>query len=210
MIDSNDPPAVPLWVNGHVFLTMAPMFQDIRKPSDGRVLRRTPLCDGTVVDGVVEAARNAGDSWRVLSCAERVGLCQRLAQELARYTDHFRKFLAEEADETEAEAEIEVLGALEILRKPPEATSPNEPPVVAIIGQADAPLLGALRLAVAALMTGAAVVIKPDPATPSALVALGELTGRCGFPPGVFNVVHGGDAVVARLRELNDVGLWFS
>ena len=32
MTDSNDILAVPLWINGHAFLTMAPAFFDVRDP----------------------------------------------------------------------------------------------------------------------------------------------------------------------------------
>lgn len=210
LIDSNDPPAVPLWLNGHVFLTMAPAFHDVRRKSDGKVLRRTPLCDGEVANRAVDVARSAGEAWRVLSAPERGRLCTLLAQELARYADHFCKLLVEETGKTEAESELEVSVALEVLRKPVVSASSDDESVIAIIGHANTPLVGPLRLAVAALMAGSTVVIKPDPATPSVLVALGELTGRCGFAPGVFNVVHGGDAVVERLRELSDVRLQFS
>jgi len=72
------------------------------------------------------------------------------------------------------------------------------------------PLLAPLRLAVPSLMAGAVVVIRPSPETPSALFALAELTARCGFPDGVLNIVHGGEAVVDGLRASSGVSLLFS
>jgi acyl-CoA reductase-like NAD-dependent aldehyde dehydrogenase len=71
-------------------------------------------------------------------------------------------------------------------------------------------MLEPLRLAVPGLAAGAVVVLKTDPSEPSALVALAELTGRCGFPPGVFNVVHGGEAMLQCFRDLPDVQFMFA
>jgi len=51
-----------------------------------------------------------------------------------------------------------------------------------------------------ALAAGNTVVLKPSPFTPLATLRLGELL-RDVFPPGVLNVVSGGDALGARMTE---------
>ena len=38
------PPALPLWRDGHAYLTVTPAFLDVRNPRSGEVLRRIPLC----------------------------------------------------------------------------------------------------------------------------------------------------------------------
>jgi malonate-semialdehyde dehydrogenase (acetylating)/methylmalonate-semialdehyde dehydrogenase len=48
-------------------------------------------------------------------------------------------------------------------------------------------------------------VLKPSERTPSASIRLAELFIEAGFPKGVFNVVHGGKAVVDALMEHPDV-----
>jgi len=81
---------------------------------------------------------------------------------------------------------------------------------VGIVGNAAAPLLDPLRIAVPALMAGAVVVIKPNPDMPSAIFALAELTARCAFPGGVFSILHGAEAAVDGLRSLEGVRLLFA
>jgi succinate-semialdehyde dehydrogenase / glutarate-semialdehyde dehydrogenase len=209
LIDSDAPSAVPLWINGHAFLTMPSEFQNVCSRTDGRVLRRTPLCSAEVAVKAVDAALNASEGWSALSRLERSKLFLGLAEAMLRYVDHFRSLIVEEAGKTEVESSAEVDAALAVLIasfSPPESDSEH---VVAVIGEASAPLLGPLRVAIPALLAGSAVIAKPDPATPSVLVALAELMGRCGFPPGVFNVVHGGEAVLAGLRESRGVRLLF-
>ena len=44
MRQTDEPLAIPLWINGHAYLTLAPAFLDVRNPASGEILRRTPLC----------------------------------------------------------------------------------------------------------------------------------------------------------------------
>lgn len=209
LIDSDAPPAVPLWINGHAFLTMPPEFQDVCNRTDGRVLRRTPLCNAEVAGKAVDVALNACEGWRALGGQERSKLFLGLAEAMLGYVDHFRSLIVEEAGKTEVESGAEIDAVLAVLGGSSSAAESDREDVVAIIGESSDPLLGPLRVAVPALLGGSVVVIRPDPATPSVLVALGELIGRCGFPPGVFNVVHGGEAVLAGLRGSRGVRLLF-
>lgn len=210
LIESDDPPAVPLWINGHAYLTMVSEFVDIRNRSDRQVLRRTPLCPRDVADKAVEAAQNAKGGWSALSGSDRRALFLRLADALDHYAEHLCGLIAEETGKTEAASGAEVAEALTVLREADGSYSAGQMAVVAIVGEAGLPLLGPLRLAIPELMAGSVVVMKSDPSAPSVLVALAELTGRCGFPAGVFNVVHGGDAVLTGFRELAGVRLLFA
>ena len=205
LIDSSDVPAVPLWINGHAFLAMAPDFHVVRCPSDGRILRRTPLCGTEVADAAASAAISAVDALRLLSRELRVQLMVRLADALVQYADHFGQLLAEESGLSAAASAAELSHATGLLRSVNGGVKSREGVVVLIVARAESPLAAPLRLAVDALMAGNTVLIKTDPGSPSVLVALAELSGRCGFPPGVINVVHGGDALLDRLRELADV-----
>ena len=117
LFESSDPPAVPLWVNGHAFLTMASAFQDVCSSVDGRVLRRTPLCAGDIALTAVDAATKAGAAWRALTELERGKLCSRLADALEQYFDHVCGLIVEETAKTLAEAGAEVHAALDDLRE---------------------------------------------------------------------------------------------
>ena len=195
MMQNDDTLAIPLWINGHAYLTLAPEFVDVRNPASGQVLRRTPLCGAATAQQAVTAALAAAAPWAARPAAERAALLGALGEALAAYADHFARLVVEESGLDSALAAAEVAAAVALLRSPP---SGGESGVLAIVAQS--PLLPPLRLAVPALLAGAALIVRPPPETPSAIFALAELSGRCGFPPGVFNVAHGADALIDGLR----------
>jgi len=197
-MQTDDMPAIPLWINGHAYLTLAPAFLDVRNPASGEILRRTPLCDTSAARQAVAAAQAAVAAWAAQSAAARVALLAALGQALATYAAHFVRLIVEESGKDEALAATEVADAVALLCSPPVGDASG---VVAIVGSDASPLLSSLRLAVPALTAGAALVIRPAPQAPSAILALAELSARCGFPGGVLNVLHGDDAAVDGLRS---------
>jgi len=206
MLQADAPPAIPLWINGHAFLTMAPGFLDVCNPMSGKVLRRTPLCGVGEAQKAVEAARVALAPWFAFS-SQRAAMLAAAGNALAGYADHFAKLIVEETGKDAAAADDEVAAAVALLRT---ATPSDVSGVVGIVGDAALPLLGALQLAVPALVAGATVVIRPAPQAPSALFALAELTARCNFPGGVFNILHGAEDAVNGLRNANGGQILFS
>jgi len=72
--------------------------------------------------------------------------------------------------------------------------------VVAAITPWNFPVSAACTKIAPALAAGNTVVLKPSPFTPLATLRLGELL-RSVFPPGVLNVVSGGDALGAQMTE---------
>lgn len=203
-MQNDDALAIPLWVNGHTYLTLAPAFLDVRNPVSGELLRRTPLCGASVAQQAVTAAAAATAPWAARSAAERAALLGALGDALDAYAAHFARLVVEESGVDAALAAAEVASAVALLRSPPVGAAAAQ--VLAVIAQT--PLLPPLQLAVPALMAGATLVIRPLPQTPSALFALAELSGRCGFPGGVLNVLHGGDEAVAGLRDAGVQLLW--
>lgn len=203
MTQDDDALAIPLWIGGHAYLTLAPGFVDVRNPATGQLLRRTPLCGPAEADQAVACARGAAAGWRAQSDGARAGFLAAVGDALAGYAAHFARLIVEESGQDVTLAAAEVADAIALLRGAPGADAQAEAEaeaVVAIVGNRLAPLCSALRIAVPALRAGLAVVVRPSPETPSALFAFAELTGRCDFPPGVFNVLHGGDGAVAGLR----------
>jgi acyl-CoA reductase-like NAD-dependent aldehyde dehydrogenase len=207
MFQLEDPLAIPLWINGHAYLTMAPAFLDVRNLASGQVLRRTPMCGPDEAEKAVEAARAASGQWAAQTAGARADLLAAVSDALEGYASHFSGLLVEEAGMENDVATAEVNAAVALLRAPTERSVSG---VLGIVGDSVKPLLGALQIAVPALVAGAVVVVRPHPETPSALFALAELTGRCGFPGGVFNVLHGGKPAIAGLRSQVDVTLFFS
>ncbi|MBL8366412.1 MAG: aldehyde dehydrogenase family protein [Candidatus Accumulibacter sp.] len=188
--------AIPLWINGHAYLTMAPAFFDVRDARSGEVKRRTPLCGASEALAAAGSAQAALADWAARTVAERAALLLVLADALAGYGEHFAALISEETGKDAGSAAAEVDAALALLRDRDSATdsrggSSAAKAVVAVVSDDSAPLLGPLRHAVPALLAGATVVVKPSPKAPSAAFALAELTAESAFPAGVFNVLHG-------------------
>ncbi|MEY2632613.1 MAG: hypothetical protein RIR00_1267 [Pseudomonadota bacterium] len=195
MLAPEGPLAVPLWINGHAYMTVTPDFFDVRNPQTGEVLRRTPLCNADEVAVAVRAAAEARPEWAASGAEVRQACLTALADAISHYGDHLSGLLAEESGLSAAACAAELAAATASLRQPAAAETPAG--VIGILAQNGAPLSSVLRPAAAALAAGATLVINPLPAVPGILFALAELTGRVGFPPGVLNVVLG-DAVIGQ------------
>lgn len=188
--------AIPLWINGHAFLTVTESFFDVVDPQTGEAIRRVPLCGAGEAEEAAAAARAALPTWAGLSTAERQAHLAALGAALEGYAGHFAKLLRQETGRGETEAEAEVAAAVAILRAAVPAPAGG---VVAVIGDAARPLAALAELAAPALAGGATVVCKPSPKAPSAAFALCELSARAGWPAGVLNLVQGDEAAVEGL-----------
>ncbi|MEF8702343.1 MAG: aldehyde dehydrogenase family protein [Candidatus Accumulibacter sp. UW26] len=208
MTESDEILAVPLWINGHAYLTMAPAFFDVRDPHTGQIRRRTPLCGAPAARAAVESARHALPVWAALTSEARAARLVGLGAALAEYAEHFAGLIAEETGCDPAAAAAEVAAGLKILAAAAAgAAATGGGGVVAVVSDHTAPLLGPLKHAVPALLAGATVILKPSPKTPAAAFALAELSARSGFPGGVFNLLHGDLAAVEGLCADADVSL---
>ena len=143
------PKAIPLWVNGHAYLTVTDAFFDVVDPANGEAIYRVPLCGNDEAAEAVGAARAAQPAWAALPMAARQGYLDALAAGLDRYTGHFAKLLRKETGFSEEAAQAEVAGALAALR----GTAAGEAGVVAIVVDAMA------RIGRKALKTGASRLV---------------------------------------------------
>lgn len=213
--DDEDVMALPLWINGHPYLTMTDTFFDVTNPKTGEVLRRTPLCGADAAASAVAAAQAVLPAWAVVPDSERAAFLLPIADALEGYAAHFAGLIAAETGQDDVVAAAEVAAAVALLRV--ARALPRQDAVVSVAVNDDrSPLLGLLSLAVPAILAGTAVVAKPSPKAPSAAFAFAELTARAGLPGGVFNIVQGdleaieglcAQAAVARLVFAGDAAL---
>lgn len=190
------PMAIPLWVNGHAYLTVTESFFDVVDPRSGESIRRVPLCGAGEAAEAAGAAQAAQTAWAALPTAERQIRLTALADALAGYAGHFAKLLQQETGKGEAEANEEVAAAVAALRGAAPAEGAG---VVALIADAGRPLAALTEVAGPLLAGGAAIVCKPSPKAPSAVFALCELSARAGWPAGVLNLVQGDEAAIEGL-----------
>ena len=203
----DDVPAIPLWIAGHAYLTLTPHFFDVRDAYSGKVLRRTPSCGANEARQALTAARQALPAWAEGAASERAGRLAELADALDGYASHFARLIDEETGCASALASAEVRDAVALLRSTPQAGAAGSrveaevSGVLAIVGSAQAPLSALLRVAVPLWRAGAVLVVLPAPQVPSAVFALAELSARCAFPAGVFNVLYGDEALIGGMLD---------
>ena len=200
------PKAIPLWINGHAFLTVTESFYDVVSPLTGEAVRRVPLCGADEARAAVAAAVGAQAAWSALAEGERQRLLDALAEALDRYTGHFAKLVREETGCSEEAARDEVGDAVAALRAPSLA----EGGLVGLVVDATRPLAGFAAAAAPALRGGATLVVKPSPKAPSAVFALCELSSRAAWPDGVLNLLQGDAPAIEGLCQAGVARLAFA
>ncbi|WP_017614956.1 gamma-aminobutyraldehyde dehydrogenase [Nocardiopsis salina] len=190
---------------------------DVVNPADGATVAVSPVSDGVDVDRAFTAAREAFETWKDVTPAERQRLLIKLAEaveahadeiveaqhrntgqprwmisqeEIGMGVDHLR-FFAGAARTLEGRAAMEYMeGHTSYVRREPVG-------VVAQVTPWNYPLLMAVWKLGPALAAGNCVVLKPSDTTPESTLVLARLIGEI-FPAGVVNVVLG-DASTGQL-----------
>lgn len=202
--------------------------RELVNPANG-VVHASVSEGGTAdVDMAVSAARSALDGeWRETTPGERAALLLRLADLVSEHAPHLARLEVEDTGRpytTMLEGEIPFLvdnlrffagaarsvngtaagsfskGYTSMIRRYPVG-------VVGAIAPWNFPLIMAAWKVGPALAAGCTVVLKPAPNTPRTSLELGRLAHEAGIPPGVLNVVTGGDDVGRALVEHPDVAM---
>ena len=180
--------------------------KEIRNPSSGAVVGKSPLATIEDLDAAVAAAKSAFPDWAARSSSERAALCARVAEVIEANAEELARFLTLEQGKplnglgsrfeiggavawtrhtASLELPIEVIqdgpeGRVELHRKPIG--------VVAAITPWNWPVMIACWHIIPAIRTGNTVVIKPSPNTPLSTLRLVELMNEV-LPPGVVNAI---------------------
>ena len=181
-------------------------------PATGAVFARCPAAGSAELDRAVQAARRAFGAWRELGFAERAAYIGRLAQAITAEVEPLAALLTREQGKPLQQSREEIArGAtlsvgMTALQITPQVLHDDAQRfielryvalgVVGIITPWNAPINLAIGPLTSALYTGNCVVLKPSPFTPLCTLRLGELM-RAIFPPGVVNVLAGGDELGA-------------
>jgi acyl-CoA reductase-like NAD-dependent aldehyde dehydrogenase len=188
---------------------------DVLNPAENAVHAKAPDCGPEELDAAMAAAQEAFPAWWADEAARREALAaaakvvKEAAHDLgAEITAEQGKPLREAGYEAMAgESWLGYHAQLELPRQVIQddkrafvevVTRPLG--VVAAITPWNFPVSSACMKFAPALAAGNTVVLKPSPFTPLATLRLGELL-RSVFPPGVLNVVSGGDALGAWMTE---------
>lgn len=176
-------------------------------PATGEVFAAAPQCSDTEFDDTMAAAGRAFRGWQQEEGPRRAALL-RGAEIIAAHADELARLVTLEQGKTLVNATREVNGAAARFRYTAGLDIPTDivhdqdavrvevgrrpHGVVAAITPWNYPVIVAAGKIAAAVRAGNTVVLKPSPFTPLATLRLGELL-QDAFPPGVINVISGGD-----------------
>lgn len=189
---------------------------EVINPATGAVFARCPAAGKAQLDHAIAAARRASKLWGAKSLEERAAAIKRMAAALRADQEPLAELLTREQgkpvgqsrDEigraaSQSEGMINIRIPVETLLEDAERRIElhyRPLGVVGIITPWNAPINLAAGPLVSALYTGNTVVLKPSPYTPLCTLKLGELLSQI-FPPGVVNIVAGGDELGQWMTE---------
>lgn len=181
---------------------------DVINPATEEIVAKAPDCSEKQLDDAVAAARAAFPGWRATPIEERRRAVARIGEVLTEHqADFARLFTLEQGrplDGAAQEIAFAAYWANEVSKQDIPVTVTEDSAskrsetrhvplgVVAGIVPWNFPVNLAVWKIAPALLTGNTLVLKPSPFTPLTMLKLAELL-REHLPPGVFNVISGGD-----------------
>ena len=196
-------------------LSPGPAPLGVINPATGDVFAQAPDCSPAQLDAAFEAARRAYPRWKADESLRREALRQAAAAMFAA-AGELGPVLMTEQGKPLKEAAAEATGAgvwlkyFANLEAPREVIQDDERAfaevirrplgVVAAITPWNFPIMLASWKIAPALLAGNTMVLKPSPYTPLATLLMGEILASV-LPPGVLNVVSGGDDLGRRMTS---------
>ncbi|MDM0066830.1 aldehyde dehydrogenase family protein [Variovorax sp. J31P207] len=185
-------------------------------PATEEVFAQAPDATPEQLDEAVLAAREALPAWSATSWQVRQDLLRAIAKTYMVHQEELATLLTREQGKPLAKARSEVAVAAywygefagmalpeEILQDTPESYAGIRRVPIGVVGAMvpwNYPVVLAAWKIAPALLTGNTMVLKPSPFTPLTTLRIGELL-RDVLPPGVLNIVSGGDALGPRMSE---------
>ncbi len=183
---------------------------DVLNPATGESVAQAPDCSQAQLDLAVNAARKAFPAWAATPLSTRRALLLQLAAAFGEQAEPLARLLVTEQGKPLHDALSELQGAAGYLAAFAGQDIPVETVddgsgrvmethhlpvgVVGAIAPWNFPVILAMFKLAPALLAGNTLVLKPSPFTPLVTLKLGEM-GRAIFPPGVLNVISGGDSL---------------
>ncbi|ACM40264.1 MULTISPECIES: aldehyde dehydrogenase family protein [Rhizobium/Agrobacterium group] len=188
---------------------------EVFNPATEEVIAKAPDASREQLEAAVSAAKAAFPAWSARPLSERQAFVARLGDAIEAHAEEFMRLLTREQGKAFKGAEWEVGGSafwcreiakqelpLHVAEKTDGRTVETRRVPLGVVGGItpwNFPILLAVWKIAPALVAGNTMVLKPSPYTPLCTLKLGEIV-RDILPPGVLNVVSGG----------NDLGSWLT
>ena len=216
------PPTLHLLVDGKWRAAASGDTFEVVSPIDGSVVARAQKGGNDDLEAAIAAAKAARPTFRSMTSAERLEICERAGDILADHFDDFVGVIVADLGKTPEAAQSEAKATRERLRLVREevrkifgeflpgdwiedsvgksAVVLREPVgTVAAIGPFNYPLFLAASKIIPALAAGNTVVAKAPSDDPIALVLFARVFEEAGLPAGVLNLVTGPGSVMGDL-----------
>jgi len=206
-------PTLPMLIDGK--LVSSNKTYDVENPSTGEPFTQCPDCSREQLDEAVAAANRAFPGWSQTSYEDRKKALVALSDRIKENADALAELITLEVGKPLDKAKSEVAGSVfwlksfadvelpvEVLRDTPDQRVELHRKPLGVVGAIlpwNYPVLTAVWKIAPAIITGNTLVMKPSPLTPVATLKIGEIAQDV-FPPGVLNIVSGG----------NDLGAWIT
>lgn len=208
-------PQIPLFIDGKKVASKSNNLRHIVNPATQEVLATVPFATVDEVNAAVESAREAFKTWKSTPIGTRSRIFLKYQQLIRENMKELAAILTAEQGKTLADAEGDVFRGLEVVEHASgignlqlgdfannvangvDTYSILQPlGVCAGITPFNFPAMIPLWMFPMAIATGNTFILKPSEQDPMVTMRLVELAHEAGIPPGVLNVVHGGEEVV--------------
>jgi malonate-semialdehyde dehydrogenase (acetylating)/methylmalonate-semialdehyde dehydrogenase len=215
---------VKLLIGGKLVESKTTEWRDVVNPATQEVLARVPFATADEVDAAVASAKEAFKTWRKTPIGARARIFLKLQQLIRENMGELAAILTAEQGKTLPDAEGDVFRGLEVVEhaaaignlqlgemannvaKGVDTYTLLQPlGVCAGITPFNFPAMIPLWMFPMAIATGNTFVLKPSEQDPMVTMRLCELAIEAGIPPGVLNVVHGGESVVNAICDHADI-----
>lgn len=200
-------------------VTAASTFE-VFNPATEEVIATAPDASREQLEAAVSAAKAAFPAWSKRPLAERQAFVARLGDAIEAHAADFMRLLTREQGKAFKGAEWEVGGSsiwcreiakqelpLHVVEKTNDRTVETRRVPLGVVGGItpwNFPILLAVWKIAPALVAGNTMVLKPSPYTPLCTLKLGEIV-RDILPPGVLNIVSGGNELGSWLTQHKDI-----
>jgi len=200
------------------------MFFDVHDPATGKIIAKTPYSSLDELNAAVNSAKKAFNSWKKVPAVDRVQPLYRLKHLLERDSDKISEILVREHGKTFTEAKGDLLRGIQMcevacgipslqmgkfsasVANGIDSYSMRRPiGVFAGINPFNFPAMVPFWFWPFAVATGNTFVMKPSERVPMTQDYIFQLIQDCGFPPGVINLIGGGQEIVEGICDHPDI-----
>jgi malonate-semialdehyde dehydrogenase (acetylating) / methylmalonate-semialdehyde dehydrogenase len=208
-------PAISLFIDGKMVMSKTDHWRSLLNPATQGVIGRVPFATPDEVEAAVASSARAFETWRKTPIGARARIFLKYQELIRKNMKELALLLTTEQGKTLADAEGDVFRGLEVVEHAAgignlqlgelannvangvDTFTILQPlGVCAGITPFNFPAMIPLWMFPMAIATGNTFVLKPSEQDPMVTMRLVELAAEAGVPPGVLNVIHGGEEVV--------------